>query len=368
MTERSALHIGIIGAGLKGQHHLRNLKNLMDTKVFAKRADVRLVSIADTDATRANATAKQFGIPEVYTDGFELIKKSAANIVYICTPTVFHKDLALDAILDGKDVYCEKPVAFTVRDINDIIRARNEQGGVLVQVGMEARSHPLIPYLKQLAKNNAEETGRLMNVHFRDTQMKPYRNDPSHPSTWRKEKALAHHGILFEHSVHDLDAFLNVFGSVRRVFGTAKYFAGHNQIEDSITAMLDLDNGATINMTGVWNNVALDERLVEIFWENAYLKLRYSNIETETQFWVGTEEPAPLDEIAVLQAFMEELGIPNLDPIPVDPCRYANARWLDHLIRRAPAYPSLEDARAVQTIIEAIYASAERGQAVDFID
>jgi len=49
--------------------------------------------------------------------------------------------------------------------------------------------------------------------------------------------------------VHDLDAFLDVFGTVRRVFATAKYFAGHDQIEDSFTAMLDLDNGATINMT-----------------------------------------------------------------------------------------------------------------------
>ncbi len=368
MTEKPLLNIGLIGSGLKGQHHLRCLKDLIGSQIFANRATIRLVALADTDGDRAEAVAKQFKIPELYSDGLELINKSTANVIYICTPTFFHKDLALGAIVEGKDVYCEKPVAFTVGDINDIIRARNEQGGVLVQVGMEARSHPVIPYLKQLAKNNAEETGRLMNIHFRDTQLKPYTNDPTHPSTWRKEKNLAHHGILFEHSVHDLDAFLDVFGSVRRVFGTANYFAGYDQIEDSFTAMLDLDNGATINMTGVWNNVALDERLVEVFWENAYLKLRVSNKETETQFRVGTEDPAPLDQLAVLQAFMQALGIPNLDPIPVDPCRYANARWLDHLIRRAPAYPSLEDARAVQTIIEAIYASAEKRQAVDFID
>ncbi len=368
MTEKPLLNIGMIGGGLKGQHHLRCLKDLIGSQVFANRATIRLVALADTDGDRAKAVAKQFEIPVSFTDGFDLIKKSSANVVYICTPTVFHKDLALAAIVEGKDVYCEKPVAFTVRDINDIIRARNEQGGVLVQVGMEARSHPVIPYLKQLAKSNAEETGRLMNIHFRDTQMKPYTNDPTHPSTWRKEKNLANHGILFEHSVHDLDAFLDVFGTVRRVFATAKYFAGHDQIEDSFTAMLDLDNGATINMTGVWNNVALDERLVEVFWENAYLKLRVSSTETETRFRVGTDDPAPLDQVAILQAFMQALGIPNLDPIPVDPCRYANARWLDHLIRRKPAYPSLEDARAVQTIIEALYASAEKGQVFDFID
>ncbi len=366
MTQKSPINIGLVGAGLKGQHHLRCLKDLIKSQVFGTRADVRLVALADTNDATLQVVGKKFNIPELYTDGLELIKNSPANVIYVCTPTVSHKDLALGAIIEGKDVYCEKPVAFTVNDINDIIRARNEQGEVLVQVGMEARSHPVIPYLKQLAKD--QELGRLMNIHFRDTQLKPYTNDPTHPSTWRKDKNIAHHGILFEHSVHDLDAFLNVFGTVRRVFGTAKYFAGHDQIEDSFTAMLDLDNGATINMTGVWNNVALDERLVEVFWENAYLKLRVSSTETETQFRVGTEDPAPLDQVAVLQAFMQSLGIPNLDPIPVDPCRYANARWIDHLIRRAPAYPSLEDARAVQTIIEEIYASAERGQTVNFID
>ncbi|HMF30872.1 MAG TPA: Gfo/Idh/MocA family oxidoreductase [Candidatus Lokiarchaeia archaeon] len=364
MAQRVEIRIGLIGAGLKGQHHLRVLKDIIDSGLFADRAHIHIVAVADNDADRLQLVADQFGIPATYADGFDLITRADANCIYICTPTAFHKDLCLAAIAEGKDVYCEKPVAFTVDDIGDIIRARNELGGVLVQVGMEGRSLPVIPYLKQVVTANGDKLGRLMNINFRDTQLKPYTNDPSHPSTWRRERIFAGHGILFEHSVHDLDALLDVFGGVSRVYANVKYYAGYEQIEDSAAVLLELHSGATIAMTCVWNNIVLDERLVEIFFENAYIKLRYGDAGLETVFRLGGEEPQPLDQMAAMSAFIEDLNLPTMDPIPVDPCRYANIRWMDHLIRREPAYPSLEDARAVQFVIEAIYRSAETGEPV----
>jgi predicted dehydrogenase len=364
MAENSDIRIGLIGAGLKGQHHLRCLKDIIDSGLFAERSTIRVVAVADNDADRLQSVAEQFGITEQFVDGYELITNSSANCVYICTPTAFHKDLAIAAIAEGKDVYCEKPVAFTVEDISDIIRARNDLGSVLVQVGMEGRSLPVIPYLKQVVAANEEKLGRLMNINFRDTQLKPYTNDPTHPSTWRKERIFAGHGILFEHSVHDLDALLDIFGGVTRVCANIKFFAGHEQIEDSAAVLLELSNGATIAMTCDWNNVVMDERLVEIFFENAYIKLRYGDAGLETIFRLGGEDPQPLDQMAAMSAFIEDLNLPTMDPIPVDPTRYANIRWVDHLIRREPAYPSLEDARTVQFVIEAIYRSAETGEVV----
>ena len=81
MTQKSEINIGLIGAGLKGQHHLRCLKDLIESQVFGTQADIHLVALADTNGATLPVVGKRFNVPEMYTDRLELIKRSTANVI-----------------------------------------------------------------------------------------------------------------------------------------------------------------------------------------------------------------------------------------------------------------------------------------------
>ena len=113
-----------------------------------------------------------------------------------------------------------------------------------------------------------------MNILMRDSQEKPYKGaEEVHNSSWRKDQNLAHAGILFEHSIHDIDAMVCMFGNVNEVYAKINNYAGHPGIEDSVSAILNFENGINLSLTAVWNDLKYDCRLYEIYFERARLKL-----------------------------------------------------------------------------------------------
>ena len=117
----------VIGSGLiAGKKHIPAFQRL--------RHKTELVAICDLNLAAAKDVAVRFGIPSAYSDVAEMLRSEKPDLVDICTPPQTHTRLAVEAMRHGCHVLIEKPMALTVADCDEIVRASDEYG-VKVCVG-----------------------------------------------------------------------------------------------------------------------------------------------------------------------------------------------------------------------------------------
>ena len=95
----------IVGAGIFGSFHART---------FHEMPYVETVGICDLNKSRAEKLAVEYGIPNVYSDHREMLKKSGCDFISIVTPDHLHAEIAIDAANAKCDFLVEKPFATTV--------------------------------------------------------------------------------------------------------------------------------------------------------------------------------------------------------------------------------------------------------------
>src|SRR5205085_11672863 len=92
------------------------------------------------------------GAPRALTHWAELLNLDDVQIVDVCTPPQFHRDVVLAALASGKDVVCEKPLATTLTEMDEIVDAADDARGKLT-VMHQLRYHPMYQRLKWLVDN-----------------------------------------------------------------------------------------------------------------------------------------------------------------------------------------------------------------------
>ncbi|MEM6779037.1 MAG: Gfo/Idh/MocA family oxidoreductase [Planctomycetota bacterium] len=145
--------IGLIGAGGMGRGNLRAASQWID-----------LVAIADADENRAAEANDQLssGKADTYKDYRRVLERDDIDIVHIATPDHWHTKPLIEAMLAGKDVYCEKPLTLTV-DEGKLIRRVQEETGRIVQVGTQQRSTFHL-FVKAMAIVNEGRLGKIRKV------------------------------------------------------------------------------------------------------------------------------------------------------------------------------------------------------------
>ena len=106
---------------------------------------VELTAICDLDGRTAEELAQRFSIPRYYTDLTDMLSAEKPDFVNICTPPQSHSAVAMQAMKEGAHVFIEKPMATTLSDSDEIIRA-SEKYKVKVCVGHTDLFYP--PFLK----------------------------------------------------------------------------------------------------------------------------------------------------------------------------------------------------------------------------
>ena len=127
-TDRVAL--GLIGAGSIAQANIGVAKDWID-----------VVAIADVDAGRAAKSNERYsqGKAAVYDDYRKILERKDVDVIHVATPDHWHTKPVVEAMLAGKDVYCEKPLTLTI-DEGKLIRRIQQETGRIVQVGTQQRS------------------------------------------------------------------------------------------------------------------------------------------------------------------------------------------------------------------------------------
>ena len=127
--------VGLIGCGGRGNHHLGVIAGLKAAGV-----PVATVAVCDAYRPRREASARAHGA-KAYRSHHELLADPNVNAVCIATPDHHHGRQAIDAVLAGKDVYCEKPLThwrqidLTLRLLDEVVRS-----GRVLQVGTQGLS------------------------------------------------------------------------------------------------------------------------------------------------------------------------------------------------------------------------------------
>ncbi len=134
------LGIGFIGAGSFGKSVL--------LPRFSALKDVRLTGIATATGASARATGQRYRFGFCTTEPEKLIHDADTHAVVITTRHGSHAGLAARALRAGKAVFVEKPLALTEEDLQDVVAAQKESGGVLC-VGFNRRFSPLAADLKE---------------------------------------------------------------------------------------------------------------------------------------------------------------------------------------------------------------------------
>lgn len=137
MQEKKVVKVGIIGLGVRGVHSIGRLmaQDYPNTKFF-------ITALCDRNPQRVDETVRLFqpvyqghGIdfhPTAYTDGHKLIDDPDVELVIITSITDTHREFTVPALLSGKKVYCDKPLAQNVEDAIAIVEAEHAANNSLI--------------------------------------------------------------------------------------------------------------------------------------------------------------------------------------------------------------------------------------------
>ena len=191
------------------------------------------------------------------------------DAVWICTPTVAHRNAVDAALAHGRAVFCEKPLATDLDGAHALVAAvAASPEPVLAQCGLVLRSAPVFRALRELVASGT--LGRPMAAIFRDDQYFPIQG--TYASQWRADVTQAGGGCLIEHSIHDVDILRFCFGEVDRLSARTANFSGHEGIEDLATVSLSFASGLEAHLTSVWHNILSrgSTRRIELFCRRAW--------------------------------------------------------------------------------------------------
>ena len=360
------IKVGIIGCGgIANGKHLPSLKTQFDR--------LEIVAFCDIIKERAVKAAKEYGTPDakVYTDYREMLQDPSIQTVHVLTPNVSHCELTCAALLAGKDVICEKPMAATPADAKKMLDARDKSGKILT-IGYQNRCRQDSLALKKLC-----DEGALGEIYYAKAHAIRRRGVP----TWGvfPNKALQGGGPLIDIGTHSLDLTLWCMNNYkpRSVMGASfqklgPYLEPGNQgnmmgvwdpktfeVEDSAFGFVTMENGAVIVIEASWalNTLDTSEAMTELCGTKAGAdmkdglcinkivadKMTTMKLDTATpkgvDFFPGAAVPAPVYECQRFYDAVEGKGTPVVKP---------------------------EEAYVVTQILDAVYRSAETGKLVEF--
>jgi len=146
------IRIGVIGTGGKGQSHIRNLKKTANTEVVAV-CDVYSYRLEQARGLTDNKA-------EGYDDYRRILDRKDLDAVMIVTPDHHHREQFLEALKAGKDIYLEKPLARTIEEGQEMVKAARASRQV-VQIGSQKRSADQWARAKEII-----DSGRLGKIYM----------------------------------------------------------------------------------------------------------------------------------------------------------------------------------------------------------
>jgi len=211
------IKIGLIGYKFMGKAHSHAYK---DVGIFFDLPVVPSMKVICGRAEKPLKAAKEkFGWDEYETDWKKVVRRKDVDIIDITTPPNAHKDIAIEAAKEGKIVFCEKPLASTLKDAYEMMDAV-EKYGVKHAICFNYRKLPAIGLAKKLI-----DEGKIGKIfHMRAVYLQDWIIDPEFPLVWRLDKEVAGSGSHGDLNAHLVDMARYLVGEFEEVTGMSETF------------------------------------------------------------------------------------------------------------------------------------------------
>src|SRR5713226_335255 len=253
MANHGRVKVGIIGSQFQADIHAASLQIMPD--------EAEVGAVASPTPGHAAAFAKKFGIPRVFTDYREMLKEEDIEMVTIAAPNSLHAQMAKDCAAAGKHIVCEKPLAMTIAEGEEMIAVAKRQG-VLLMYGEELLSTPKYLKAKEMADGGA--FGKIYLVKQSEKHFGPH-------SEWFWDVNRSGGGAFMDLGCHGI-AFCYWFlgrSAIKSIYcqmGT--YVHGDKtKAEDDSLCILEFANGAAALIENSWaRRGGMDDR-IEVYGE-----------------------------------------------------------------------------------------------------
>lgn len=255
MSDRSSIRVGIIGTGKIAHAH---------AKYYRQLPWVEIAGVADIVPGKAAQAAETWGVPaeHAFLDYRDLLEMPDLDAVSVCTYNMAHRAPTVDALSAGKHVLLEKPMAATLDDAKEIMRACDASGKILM-VSFQPDFSAEHRAAKQIA-----DSGALGHIYYAEAVTHRRWGIPG--GTFMK-KSLAGAGTLVDIGVYALHTALWMMGDPKPVSVSAvtadylsKSFTGvasgwggqwraeDVEVEEFAAAFVRFENGAVMVFKSAW--------------------------------------------------------------------------------------------------------------------
>ncbi len=196
--------------------------------------NAELVAVMDVDAERLEAVAKKYNVRS-YVSSSDLCADPDVDAVYIAIPSHQHCKETVKAAEAGKHVLCEKPMAMTLSEAEQMIDACR-RAKVKLGLGYMMRFHPLHVKLKEMVK--AGQLGKLVMGRAQLTCWYP-----PIKGAWRQDPAMGGGGSFIDMGTHCIDVLEMFMGKVARVQAFTNRLVQGYPVEDTALVSVAFRSG-----------------------------------------------------------------------------------------------------------------------------
>jgi myo-inositol 2-dehydrogenase/D-chiro-inositol 1-dehydrogenase len=197
----SKVNVGLIGAGRIGRLHAEHLAFRIP--------QVNLLAVSDIIVEAAKKCAADLNIPTATQDHRVILENPDVEAVVVCSSTDTHAQMIEEAAAAGKHIFCEKPIAHDLSEIDRALAAV-EEAGVKLQIGFNRRFDPNFRRIRELVA-----TGKIGEPHI----LRITSRDPAPPPI---EYIKVSGGIFLDMTIHDFDMARYLIGSeVEEIYAAA---------------------------------------------------------------------------------------------------------------------------------------------------
>jgi predicted dehydrogenase len=329
--------------------------------------DVRIVAIAEPDEVRGEAAARKFG-SKYYQDYRDLLSRNDLDLVFIHSANNTHKEIVLETVKAGKNLFCEKPLANTVLDAEEMVEAVNRTG-LRHAVGFCSRFIPEAERAREMI--GAGMLGRLLSVKalIGLAGIKEI-GCPEYMAEWMADPVRGGGGALIDEGAHAFDLLHWLVGDIKSVCSaTANLNKPQIKVEDNAITLIEFQNGALGMLSTLWSlNIDIGMRnVLEFYGTDGTLFVELTSKNPKVSLYTGKMPETPLS------GWFD----PHIKPAKTEPHDYLSwpthsrhyKREVTHLVdsfqRDEPFRATFDDGLKVVRVTEAAYRSAQERHFVD---
>ncbi len=262
------INVCVIGCGRAGMIHARSYAGGVRGAVLAALCDPYAQNLADA--------SEETGVTKIYTDWHDVMTDPAIDAVIVVTPTQFHRDVVIAAAEAGKHVFCEKPMASTEEECDEMIEACRKNN-VRLQIGFMRRFDRSFRRGKEML-----DSGMI----GKPSMIRSNTYGPSEPKEWMYD-VRKNYGPIGEVNSHDFDTLRWYAGSeVKMIHAIGNNFRSTEKAEeypeyyDTCSVMMEFENGVLGVITGAqYVRYGYDSR-AEILGTDGIIKVGSQNTNT----------------------------------------------------------------------------------------